>query len=102
MSKLSRFTRTLVLALCMTLVSAAALAAAPKLTLSVPSKEVRGGADYTITLTPTEPGFATVYLYQNGVRIGNNPRTSRCGYGRSDGHSRCPASVPYIYHKAVA
>lgn len=69
MSKLSRFTRTLVLALCMTLVSAAALAAAPKLTLSVPSKEVRGGADYTITLTPTEPGFATVYLYQNGKLV---------------------------------
>lgn len=68
MSKHSRLFAVLAVALCMTLFAACALAA-PKLTLSVPSKEVRGGADYTVTLTPTEPGFATVYLYQDGKLI---------------------------------
>ena len=69
MSKHSRLFALVTLCLCMTLAASAALAAAPKVSLSVPSKEIRGGADYTITLTPNEPGFATVKISQDGTHI---------------------------------
>ena len=49
MSKHIRLIAATALCLSMTLAAACALAA-PKLKLTLPSKEIRGGADYNITL----------------------------------------------------
>ncbi len=68
MSKHIRLIAATALCLSMTLAAACALAA-PKLKLTLPSKEIRGGADYNITLNASEPGFATVKLSQDGVHI---------------------------------
>jgi len=68
MSKHIRLIAATALCLSMTLATACALAA-PKLKLTLPSKEIRGGADYNITLNASEPGFATVKLSQDGVHI---------------------------------
>jgi len=69
MSKHIRRITVLALCLAMMLISSAALAAAPKLKLTVPGKETRGGADYVITVNATEPGFLTMMLTQDGSPI---------------------------------
>ena len=68
MSKHIRLIAATALCLSMTLISACALAA-PKLKLTLPSKEIRGGADYNITINASDPGFVTVKLSQEGVHI---------------------------------
>ena len=68
MSKPIRSLAALTLGLLMTLTASAALAA-PTLKLTVPSKEIRGNASYTITLNASEPGFATVTMTQDGVHV---------------------------------
>ncbi|MBR5226210.1 MAG: L,D-transpeptidase [Clostridia bacterium] len=68
MSKHIRLIAATALCLSMTLIAACALAA-PKLKLTLPSKEIRGGADYNITVNASDPGFVTVKLSQDGVHI---------------------------------
>ncbi len=65
MFKHIRIPAALALCLMMTLAASVALAA-PSLKLTVPAKEIRGNADYVITLNATEPGFASVALTQDG------------------------------------
>ncbi|MBR5287796.1 MAG: L,D-transpeptidase [Clostridia bacterium] len=62
--------RIAVLTLCLTMMLTACTAfAAVKLKLTVPSKEVRGADEYTITVNTDEPGFLTMNLTQNGKHI---------------------------------